>query len=168
MSLSVKGWSLWVLLALLLCPESLLLSWEEVELCRAFCPAWGPSAMISSGVLTDPGGWAEGTADGCPGLSGGWHAASVATPGPPCRSALLGWAEWPVPEPGWQMGRQLGFGRGRDCGGRAVWEKVGPAEAPVPPRSSYCSIEQRSWIPRFSSVILSGSVCPSASQVPRT
>lgn len=27
--------------------------------------------MISSGALTDPGGRAEGTADGCPGLSGG-------------------------------------------------------------------------------------------------
>lgn len=43
------------------------------------------------------------------------------------------------------MGRQLGFGRGRDCGGRAVWEKAGPAEAPVPPWSSYCPIEQRFW-----------------------
>lgn len=34
--------------------------------CRAFCPPWGPSVMISSGALTGPGGWAEGTADGCP------------------------------------------------------------------------------------------------------
>ena len=69
-SLSVKRWSLGVPLALLLCPESLPWSWEEVELCGAFCPPWGPSMMISSGELTDPGGWAEGTADGCPGLSG--------------------------------------------------------------------------------------------------
>lgn len=44
-----------------------------------------------------------------PCLSGGWHAAPVAPAGPPCGSALLGWAEWPRPEPGWQMGRQSGL-----------------------------------------------------------
>lgn len=109
--------------------------------------------MISSGALTDPGGLAEGTADGCSGLSGGWHAAPVATAGPPCRSALPGWAEWSLPEPGWQMGRQPGlWPEGGTVAAWAMWEKAGQAENP--PWSGCCPTEQRLRIPQLRSVIL--------------
>lgn len=110
MSLSVNGWSLWVPLALLLCPEFLLLSWEGSGALQSFLPPLGPSSMISFGAFTDPGGWAEGTADGCPDFSGAWHAAPVATAGPPCRSALLAGLCGPCQSQGGRWAGSLGFG----------------------------------------------------------
>lgn len=93
-------------LALLL--ESLLLSGEASRALQSLMPSLGSNSNDLIWSLDRPGGWTEGIADGCPSLSGGWHAASVATVGPPCRSALPGWGECPRPEPGWQMGRQPG------------------------------------------------------------
>lgn len=48
--------------------------------------------MISSGALTDPQGKAEGTADGCHGLSGG---AVVTVLAYPAGQPFQGWGEWP-------------------------------------------------------------------------
>ena len=73
---------------------------------------------------------------------GAWHAASVATAGPPCRSALPGWDEWPGPEPGWQMGRQPGpWPEGGAVVAWAVWGKADQEEAPAPPWSGCCPAE---------------------------
>lgn len=164
----MKGWSLWVPLAHLLGPQSLLLGWEEVSL-QSLLPSLGSKWDDLIWSLDRPWGMGRRDSRWMPCLSGGWHAAPVAPAGPPCRSALLGWAEWPMPEPGWQMGRQSGlWPEGGTVVARALWEKAGQAGAPVPPWSGCCPTEQRFWIPQFCSVALSGSVCPSASQAPRT
>lgn len=109
---------------------------REVELCRAFCPPWGPNVMISSGALTDPGGRAEGRADGCPGLSRAgmpplWPLLSRPA-GQPFRAGLSG--------PGQGQG-------GRWAGSLGRVGEGGSGGGSHSPWSGCCPAEQRLWVP---------------------
>lgn len=130
---------------------------KEVEP-HSLCPPWGPSAMISSGALSDPGGQAEGTADGCPGLSGRlaccprghcWPTLQVS----PSRRGRVA-----RPEPGWQMGKQPGlWPEGGTVVARVVWRR--PARRRLPGLYGVVAILQIEASGSFSSaVILAGSV----------
>lgn len=103
----------------LLFPEALLLSGEGSGVLHSLLCSLGSNCSDLIWSLDRPGGLTEGTADGCPSLSVGWHAAPMATVGPPCRPALPDRGQCPRPEPGWQMGREGPQWPGRCERGRA-------------------------------------------------
>lgn len=85
---------------------------------QSLLPSLGSNCNDLIWSLDRPGGWTEGIADGCPSLSGGWHAASVVTVGPPCRSPFRAGVSARGQSQGDRRQAAWAFARGRDRGGQ--------------------------------------------------